>query len=127
MLFIHRLFIDVKNCLMDTIYIKVSFLAITIQEGELVLVGVFSENYSFVVQDAVQGYHWDNSQCTIHPFVAYYPSSNGVQHQSYCFISNDLKHNATMVYTFINHLIAELKSKHKSLRKIHCFSDGCGA
>ena len=41
---------------MDTIYIKVSFLAITIQEGELVLVGDFSENYSFVVQDAVQGY-----------------------------------------------------------------------
>ena len=99
----------------------------TIQEGELVLVGDFSENYSFVVQDAVQGYHWDNSQCTIHPFVAYYPSSNGVQHQSYCFISNDLKHNATMVYTFLNHLIAELKSEHKNLRKIHYFSDGCGA
>ena len=32
-----------------------------IQEGELVLVGDFSENYSFVVQDAVQGFHWDNS------------------------------------------------------------------
>ena len=49
-----------------------------IQEGELVLVGDFSKNYSFVVQDAVQGFHWDNSQCTIHPFVAYYPSSDGV-------------------------------------------------
>ena len=42
----------------------------SMQEGELVLVGDFSENYSFIVQDAVQGFHWDNSQCTLHPFVA---------------------------------------------------------
>ena len=98
-----------------------------IQEGELVLVGDFSENYSYVVQDAAQGFHWNNSQCTIHPFVAYYPSSDGVQHQSYCFISNDTKHSAAMVYTFLNHIIAELKSKHKRLIKIHYFSDGCAA
>ena len=32
-----------------------------IQEGELVLVGDFSKNYLLVVQDAVQGFHWDNS------------------------------------------------------------------
>ena len=31
----------------------------------------FAENYSFLVQDAVQGHHWDNSQATIHPFVIY--------------------------------------------------------
>ena len=37
----------------------------TIQEGELVLVGDFSENYSFIVQDAVQGYHWDNSRSCV--------------------------------------------------------------
>ena len=32
----------------------------------------FSENYSFVLQDATQSFHWNNSQATIHPFVAYY-------------------------------------------------------
>ena len=26
----------------------------------------FSENYTFELKDAVQGYHWDNSQCTLH-------------------------------------------------------------
>ena len=35
----------------------------------------FSENYSFVLQDAAQGFHWNNSQETIHPFVAYYMKS----------------------------------------------------
>ena len=31
-----------------------------------------SEGYSFIVQDAVQGFHWNSSQATIHPFVIYY-------------------------------------------------------
>ena len=65
-----------------------------IQEGELVLVGDFSKNYSYVVQDAAQGFHWNNSQCTIQPFVAYYPSSDGVQHQiivSYQMIQSTLQ------------------------------------
>ena len=29
----------------------------------------FAENYSFIAQDAVQGYHWNNSQATLCPFV----------------------------------------------------------
>ena len=29
----------------------------------------FSENYSFVLQDAVQGFHWNNAQATIHPLL----------------------------------------------------------
>ena len=38
-----------------------------LDEGLLVM--DFSENYSFIVQDAAQGYHRENSQCTFHPFV----------------------------------------------------------
>ena len=44
----------------------------SLQEGEIVVLGDFAENYSFVIQDAVQGFHWNNTQATIHPFVAYY-------------------------------------------------------
>ena len=40
--------------------------------GEVLVQADFSENYSFVLQDAAQGYHWNNSQATIHPFVVYY-------------------------------------------------------
>ena len=40
--------------------------------GESVIVSDFAENYSFLVQDAAQGFHWNNSQATIHPFVIYY-------------------------------------------------------
>ena len=44
-------------------------------EGECVTVLDFAKNYSFIVQDAVQGFHWNNSQATIHPFFIYYVNS----------------------------------------------------
>ena len=32
----------------------------------------FVENCSFLVQDEVQGYHWEKSQATLHPLCCYY-------------------------------------------------------
>ena len=48
-----------------------------LKENEGILVGDFAENHSFVVQDAAQGYHWDNTRCTLHPFVLYFKDSEG--------------------------------------------------
>ena len=39
---------------------------------EAVLILYFAKNYSFIVQDCVQSYHWSNAQAAIHPFVLYY-------------------------------------------------------
>ena len=47
-----------------------------ISEGECVTVLDFAENYSFIVQDAVQGFHWNSSQATIHPVVIYCVNSS---------------------------------------------------
>ena len=44
----------------------------TLNRDECILVLDFAENYSFVTQDCAQGFHWNNSQATIHPFVLYY-------------------------------------------------------
>ena len=35
-------------------------------EDTAILLLDYAENYSYVVQDAVQGDHWDNSQATLH-------------------------------------------------------------
>ena len=40
--------------------------SLSLQPGEIVVVGDFSENYSFVLQDAAQGFHWNNAQATLH-------------------------------------------------------------
>ena len=50
----------------------------------------FAENYSFVVQDEVQGFHWNNTQATLHPFVIYYKSAGELQCSSLCVISDCL-------------------------------------
>ena len=41
----------------------------TLKEGEFLVTADFSENYSFVLQDSAQGFHWNNSQATLHPFL----------------------------------------------------------
>ena len=93
-----------------------------------VLVGDFGENYSFVVQDAAQSFHWDNSQCTLHPFVFYYRGSDGsIQHQCYCFISDLTKHSTAMVHAFLKTLVPLLKQTHPQLEELIYWSDGCAA
>ena len=48
-----------------------------LNEGEVLVLGDFSENYTFIIQDAIQGYHWTNTQATLHQYV-YYLNLEGV-------------------------------------------------
>ena len=99
--------------------------------GEMVVTVDFSENYSFVLQDAAQGYHWNNSQATIHPFVAYYKDgSDKLCHLSYVVISEALNHDTSAVYLYQKRFIAFLMTflpSSSQPRKITYFSDGAGS
>ena len=71
----------------------------TLAHREMLVTVDFYENYSFVLQDAAQGYRWNNSQATIHPFVAYYKDkSEKLCHLSYVIISEALHHDTTAVF-----------------------------
>ncbi len=98
-----------------------------LNSGECIIICDFSENYSFVVQDAVQGFHWSNSQCTIHPFAIYYKDvNNELQFISIIAISESLKHNHVSVRLFWERAINYAKQKISNLSKIIHFSDGSG-
>ena len=57
----------------------------------------FAENYHYVVQDEIQGYHWNKDQRTMHPMVIYF--KDGVlHHMSLCIISDDLEHETCFVH-----------------------------
>ena len=100
----------------------------SLQCGVFQVIADFSENYSFVLQDQAQGFHWNNSQVTIHPFVVYYTESGKLQQLSYVIISDCLHHDTIAVYVFQNSLIDFLTTKFNSLpRKIIYFSDGAAA
>ena len=78
----------------------------SLKPGEIVVSADFSENYAFILQDAAQGFHWNNSQATIHPFVAYFRESDSINHLSFVIISDKLHHDTIAVYLYQKRLIA---------------------
>ncbi|GBL98192.1 hypothetical protein AVEN_268277-1 [Araneus ventricosus] len=48
----------------------------SLSESEVAVVCDFSENYSFVLLDKAQSYHWNSSQATVHPFVVFFTEEN---------------------------------------------------
>ena len=100
----------------------------TLNPGELLVAADFSENYAFVLQDAAQGFHWNNAQATIHPFVIYYQYSGEECHLSYVVISDCLHHDTVAVSLFQKGLITFLKRVLPfSPKKIFYFSDGAAS
>ena len=102
----------------------------SLKAGEVVVSADFSENYAFVVQDAAQGFHWNNSQSTIHPFVVYYKvsSSCSISQRSYVVISDCLHHDTIAVYLFQKRLVSFLKATIGRLpKRIFYFSDGAAS
>ena len=60
----------------------------SLKEGEFLVIGDFSENFSFVVQDKAQSFHWDNGMVTLHPFVYYYKDEGQICHGNFVLISD---------------------------------------
>ena len=107
-----------------------------LETGEFLVVGDFAENYSFVVQDAAQSFHWNNLQATIHPFVCYYSSDitqegeaaqRKINNVSFVVVSENNTHDTIAVHLFQKALIQFLTNKIVKPKKIIYFSDGCGA
>ena len=93
-------------------------------QNKVIILLDFAENYSLIVQDALQGFHWEISQATLHPFVIYFKSLDGhLTHLSMCVISGCLKHDQTTVYSFFVKNI-QIKQKINDIHVIHYYSDG---
>ncbi|CAH0550960.1 unnamed protein product [Brassicogethes aeneus] len=95
---------------------------------EVLVIADFSENYHFIIQDSVQGVHWDNTQATVHPFACYFRDAEGeVKPLSLVIISDSLEHSTTSVHAFQRVLISFLIKKNPSLKKVIYFSDGASS
>ena len=66
----------------------------TLGSNAIIMLGDFAEKYSFVIQDEVQGYHRNKSQCCYHPVVLYHLPENTLVTTSLCNLSDDF---ATML------------------------------
>lgn len=98
-------------------------------QNECIILADFAENYAFVLQDSVQGFHWNNAQATIHPFVIYYIlEETKLTHLSLVIISDCMVHDAVAVHLFQRLMIDFLKQNlpHK-FEKLNYFSDGAAS
>ncbi|XP_036335252.1 uncharacterized protein LOC118745729 [Rhagoletis pomonella] len=84
----------------------------------------FAENYAFIVQNAVTGFHWNNDQATIFPIVFYYNDGGKINHQTLIFISDCKKHDSVAVYVFLKSFNEWLSRFNANIRKCIYFSDG---
>ena len=97
-------FITTLSCQLDSItchsYIAksqaryLSELKENLEEDAIIVLGDFAENYTFVIQDEIQGYHWSKQQCTLHPLVICNKENSELKSMSLSIISDDLDHDA---------------------------------
>ena len=104
------------------------YLKENLEFGECIIVLHFAKNYSFLVQDAAQGFYWDNSKATIHPFVIYYVDGSGkLAHKSYVCVSDHKTHDTISVCSFFKLFMNTTSVSNFHLHKVFYFSDGSAA
>ena len=96
-----------------------------LKEDTLLVICDFAENYSFVVQDEVQSFHWNNGMVTLHPFVGYYLKDEVLHHVNFVCVSECNIHDTVMVHLFIKRFLAFVFESVPSIKKVMYFSDGC--
>ena len=87
----------------------------------------FLENYSFLVQDAIQSFFWQNQQATLHPFAVYHNDDNGKLKCDCYVISDHLLHDQTAVHCFISLVIPTVCTRNPRINRIKFFSDGAAS
>ena len=95
----------------------------SLRSNEAVIVLDFAENY------AAQGFHWNNSQVTIHPIVIYFknPDNLELHHHNFAMISDHYVHDTNAVYSFQKIAMKEIQKQLPFISKVFYFSDGSSA
>ena len=99
-----------------------------LQEGQIIKVQDFSENYTCFVPDEVQSLHWTQTQATLFPVVTFRKTDTGKLLEDHLvFISDDLEHDCA----FVEMINADIHSYYQQagveiVRDIE-FNDGCAA
>lgn len=107
-------------------------LKMNLKSGEFLVIGDFAQNYSPIIQDAIQNHYWSNNQITVHPFVVYrseFDENDQSKYDTFVIISECTTHNAVAVSLFIKKLMNKLIAQYgkNCIKKIYYFSDGAAS
>ena len=106
---------------------KYNLNAVTFEDDAAVGVLDFSKNVCCTQQDEAQSAYYSHTQVTLHPVVCLYKQDGVVVRDSVIFVSDDLKHDAGAVFTFVNQLVEHLRMQNPDISKLYLWSDGCSA
>jgi hypothetical protein len=99
-----------------------------ITQESCVLISDFSENFSFIIQDCVQGYYWMNQKATVLPFLAYLKNGEGeICSASMCVISDHLTHDTGAVNAYLKPVLNHIKSINPFIKNVKYFTNGSSA
>lgn len=104
-----------------------SQLKMSLPNNNIIIIGDFAENYKCIIQDSIQSAYFSSVQITLHPFVMYYDTPEGLSSKSFCIVSNSLVHSHVSVHCFISALIPLIKASLPDLHHIYYFTDGSAA
>ena len=99
----------------------INFQKKNLQSDECLVVCDFAENYAFVIQNVVPGFHWNNNQATLFPIVFYYNENGSIKHETVVIISDCTKHDAVGVYVFLQGFNEFLDLYFPNIRKWYLF------
>ena len=84
----------------------------------------YSENYSFIYQDAIQSVHWENAQstvqCTLYCSILIH---NEIKVTSLRILSDYITHNTSALHSFIKTLLNYIKINFVNINHIIYYSD----
>ena len=83
----------------------------TLSDKECILIFDFAETYTFMVQDAIQSFHLNNTQAMMHPFFINYKQDGTLKHKSLMCISDMLQHDVHTVCAFQKTIIFNVLTK----------------
>lgn len=97
-----------------------------LNDDTCIIIMDFSENYSFIIQQSVQSFYYNNSQATLHPFCMYYKNedTSELQNVNFCVISDSKDHLAYSINAFTAKLIDIIKEEYSWIKKVIYFTDG---
>ena len=103
------------------------YLKDNLKEEQVIIQMDFSENYSYVLQDEIQSYHWENLQCTLHPIVSYMKINGELVSNCACILSDHKSHSTAAVHCFLDVYIPYLQTVCPSVEIVYYFTDGSAA
>jgi hypothetical protein len=96
-----------------------------LQSDQRISLADFSENYSFILQDAIRGFYWANVQTVLHPFIVHF-NDRQLQALFFCVISDCLQQNTSSLHSF-QRILVYLHINFPNQKKVIYFSDGNAA